>query len=250
MHRATVFCSAISMAFAIGGIPGIPGIPGFPPTPPTPPTPPAATSAPVPISRNGAAVPAFDTIAAGSDNVAAAAGSYGPLPQFLKDATAYLPTATWNVDQGFKFDCPASTGGETFPCVYYIVFQHCGSCTEPTNGGLTELSLRPGFSFGNCSPRFAPAGTSGESYPTGFFKAVVPRDEVVEIFMEKPATAFAVFDGTATQCTNLLSNACNARSDCIEPPMGGCVDAGIVCPLRSGPFQSGGSCPSCWAGGL
>eukprot|EP01060_Flectonema_neradi_P037293 TRINITY_DN746_c3_g1_i1.p1 TRINITY_DN746_c3_g1~~TRINITY_DN746_c3_g1_i1.p1 ORF type:complete len:258 (+),score=61.78 TRINITY_DN746_c3_g1_i1:80-853(+) len=256
MMRSALVCSTVGVAMGIGGIPGIPGIPGgpgVPPTPPTPPTPPAASTNPVPISRNGAALPALNELPSGLDSADGPIGSFGVLPEFLKASTPFVPTSTFREDQGFKLDCQTMTGGETFPCAYYVVFQHCGSCTEDTNGGLpATLAVEPGTSFERaCSPRFTPAGTLDESYPTAFFKVMVPRGESLDVFMDRDATAFAVFDGTNSQCENLLSNACQARNDCVEPMSGGCMNADTVCPPRvhRGPFPQGGNCPSCWEGG-
>eukprot|EP01060_Flectonema_neradi_P014043 TRINITY_DN20761_c0_g1_i1.p1 TRINITY_DN20761_c0_g1~~TRINITY_DN20761_c0_g1_i1.p1 ORF type:complete len:254 (+),score=40.36 TRINITY_DN20761_c0_g1_i1:68-829(+) len=250
MFKAATLCTTFATVAAIGGLPGIPGIPGVPGGFPTPGLP---ATAPIPIARNGAPVGTFGSLGSGSDEVAGVIGSFWPLPKFLMDSSAYLPSVPWAPDQGFKFSCPIDNLGETLPCVYYIVFQHCGTCTEPTNGGFpTNLTPRPEFSFErSCSPRYAPIDVVGESYPTAFFKGVVGMGQEVEVFLDRPATAFAVFDGTTSQCRNLLSSMCLARSDCAISPSGECVDASSVCPPRihKGPFQNGGTCPSCWEGG-
>ena len=260
MLKTTIFCSVMGAAIAFGppggggpgggiGGPGNGGPGGI--GLPTIPTTPAASTRPLPISRNGAPLPTLEPVGAiGDENVAGGIGSFGSLPEFLRDSRAFLSTAPYAVDQGINFECETSTTGEDYPCIYYVVFQNCGSCTENSNGGLpATLSVQSGFSLErSCSPRFTPPGVTGESYPTAFFKGEVARGESVEIFMDRPATAFAVFDGTETQCSNLLTQRCNARSDCLESMAGPCVNADTVCPprLHRGPFTPGGSCPSCF----
>ena len=201
------------------------------------------TIPPIPVSSGGGGDPSFTAIdlpETGDDIASGPIGSFGPLPQFLKDTVAYIPNTCLVPGQGFKLKCDTV---ELPYCVYYIVFQSCGSCSTEYNGGLTSrLTLASNAVSWPCGPRFSPSGI--RSYPTSLFKVTLQIGDEHTYYMDRPANSLAIFDGSALSCPSLLSMKCAERYDCVTQI--GCADGPSLCPPRpAGPFTEG-ACTGCW----